>query len=68
MAMRWEREQDGRWVQVPADALPEAVRSKKSVIFAHAGVVLEVPGPDGRPQRYRLVDAARPPAAGEASG
>ena len=63
MAYHWERQEGAQWVRVPAASLPEPVRSKKSVLFAHAGKVMEVPMADGRVERYRLVA----PAADETS-
>ena len=57
MAYHWERLDGTRWVRVPAAELPEPVRSKKSVLFAHAGKVMEFQAADGAVERYRLVKA-----------
>ena len=66
MAYHWQRQDGEHWVPVPAASLPAPVRSKKSVIFAHAGKVMENTTADGRVERFRLVKAPvgeEPPAS-----
>ncbi len=66
MAYHWQRHDGEHWVPVPAASLPATVRSKKSVLFAHAGKVMESVTADGRTERFRLVKApadATPPAS-----
>ena len=46
-----------KMVPILAADMPRQVRSKKSVLFAHAGKVMEVPTADGRVERFRLVKA-----------
>jgi len=57
MTYHWQRQDGAHWVPVPAASLPAPVRSKKSVLFAHAGKIMEHPTADGRMERYRLVKA-----------
>ena len=57
MAYHWERQDGAEWVPILAADMPRQVRSKKSVLFAHAGKVMEVPTADGRVERFRLVKA-----------
>ena len=51
----WEVEIHGQWHRVSSQALPDSIRSKKSVRFAYQGGIIDVAGPDGEVRRYRLV-------------
>ncbi|MDH3377835.1 MAG: hypothetical protein OEQ39_12880 [Gammaproteobacteria bacterium] len=53
--IHWEVEIDGQWHRVSSQALPDSIRSKKSVRFAYQGGIIDVPGPNGETLRYRLV-------------
>jgi len=57
--IHWEVEIDGQWHRVGSQALPDSVRSKKSVRFAYHGGIIDVTDSGGGIRRYRLVRNAR---------
>lgn len=57
----WEKQVNGEWQRVAPSALPEWVKTKKSVRFAAAGGVLSK-ATAGQLERYRLVKTPTYPA------
>lgn len=59
MRYQWEKKVAGEWQHVDSSALPEWVKSKKSVRFAAAGGVLSKGNPGQPTEHYRLVHLER---------